>query len=77
MTRRTGSPVGRPAGSAKFTTKGAGTRVAAEGFRRIAFYAPIPLANRLKAVAALQGVAVSELLIRLVEDHLRKSKATI
>jgi hypothetical protein len=71
MAGRKGKP-GRPSGVAKYTKPGRKTRVAAEGYRRVAFFVPVDLGNRLKAAAALEGMTISGLLIRLIEKYLKE-----
>ena len=68
---------GRPSGAAKFTKPGKKTRVAAEGYRRLAFFVPLGIAKRLKAAAALEGIPVSELLIGLIEKYLKEVRRRI
>jgi hypothetical protein len=51
--------------------------VAAEGYKRILFFAPEELAKRVKAAAALEGVPMSELLNRIIGDHLKKTRVKV
>jgi len=40
--------------------------------RFVSFFVPVGLANKLKAVAALEGNSIRALMLRLIEQHVSK-----
>lgn len=70
-------PMGRPVGTGKFTHSDGERQVTAPGYRRVIFYADDGMMARIKAVAALEGVTLSEKLNRIIANYLKGVKIKI